>query len=223
MAHTLQTTFSDAYSGVETIWCKFHRSMFSRVQLAHWGHVMHLCICNLAVIGSDNGLSPSRCQTMIWTNAGILIRNKLQWNANRNSNFFIEENAFQYVIWKMLAIFSRPQCVNNKSPLPQVITWCHQATSCSLNWWWINDEDLWHNQSSHEGFETCQTEFSLTGFNHYLQRTICWNRRGFCPSLNLDQHLMWRLGLMASPGHKELRSSCLFQRRCMKIVSCCPS
>ena len=33
---------------------------------------MHICISKPTTIGSDNGLSPSRCQAIIWTNAGIL-------------------------------------------------------------------------------------------------------------------------------------------------------
>ena len=33
----------------------------------------HICVGNLATIGSDNGLSPDRRQAIIWTNAGILL------------------------------------------------------------------------------------------------------------------------------------------------------
>ena len=44
--------------------------------LTHWGRVTHICVGNLTIIGSDNGLSPDRRQAIIWTNAGImLIRN----------------------------------------------------------------------------------------------------------------------------------------------------
>ena len=43
--------------------------------LIHCGRVTHICVSNLTIIGSDNGLSPSRRQAIIWTNAGkILIR-----------------------------------------------------------------------------------------------------------------------------------------------------
>ena len=57
--------------------------------LTQWGRVTHICVGNLAIIGSDNGLSPRRCQAIIWTNAEILLieplaGNKLQWNLNRN-------------------------------------------------------------------------------------------------------------------------------------------
>ena len=34
-----------------------------------------------------------------------------QWNFNRNSSIFIQENAFESVVWKMAAILSRPQWV----------------------------------------------------------------------------------------------------------------
>ena len=39
------------------------------------------------------------------------LRKKLQSNCIQNSNIFIHENAFENVVRKMLAIWSRPQCV----------------------------------------------------------------------------------------------------------------
>ena len=33
----------------------------------------HICVGNLTIIGSDNGLSPDRRQAIIWANAGILL------------------------------------------------------------------------------------------------------------------------------------------------------
>ena len=41
--------------------------------LTQWGRVTHICVSNPSIIGSDNGLSPSRHQAIIWTNAGILL------------------------------------------------------------------------------------------------------------------------------------------------------
>ena len=35
--------------------------------------------------------------------------NQIQWNLNQNTKLFIHENAFENVIWKMVAISSRPQ------------------------------------------------------------------------------------------------------------------
>ena len=45
----------------------------SRETLTHSGRVMHICVSKLTIIGSDNGLSPGRCQAIIWTSAGILL------------------------------------------------------------------------------------------------------------------------------------------------------
>ena len=33
----------------------------------------HICVIKLTIIGSDNDLSPGRCQAIIWTSAGILL------------------------------------------------------------------------------------------------------------------------------------------------------
>ena len=76
----------------------------------------HICVSKLTIIGSDNGLSPGRRQAIIWTNGqwwnivNWTLGNKVQLNLNRNLNIFIfiQENA----VWKMVAILSRPQCVN---------------------------------------------------------------------------------------------------------------
>ena len=63
-----------------------------RLSLTHWGRVTHICVTKLTAIGSDNGLSPARRQAIIWTNAGILL-------IERNLYIFIEENAFENVVW----------------------------------------------------------------------------------------------------------------------------
>ena len=39
----------------------------------NWGRVTHICIGNINIIGSDNGLSPGRCQAIILTNARVLL------------------------------------------------------------------------------------------------------------------------------------------------------
>ena len=42
------------------------------MSFSHWGRV-HICITKLTIIGSDNGLAPSRRQAIIWTNAAVLL------------------------------------------------------------------------------------------------------------------------------------------------------
>ena len=40
----------------------------------------HICVCNLTIIGSGNGLLPGRRQAIIWTNAGLLLIGPLGTN-----------------------------------------------------------------------------------------------------------------------------------------------
>ena len=56
-------------------------------------------------------LAPSHYLNPCWNIVIWTLRNKLQWNLNRNSNIFMQENIFENVVWKMAAILSRPQCV----------------------------------------------------------------------------------------------------------------
>ena len=87
------------------------RTVQSRLALNHCDRVTHICVGSLAIIGSDNGLSPGRCQAIIWTNAGILLsgpRNKCQWKLYRHRYIFIQEYAVENVAWEMAAISYRP-------------------------------------------------------------------------------------------------------------------
>ena len=77
----------------------------------------HICVGNLTIIGSDNGLSPGRCHAIIWTNDGILIRPV----GTNFSEILIEIHALSFrkmylkaVVWIMAAILSRPQCVKTR-------------------------------------------------------------------------------------------------------------
>ena len=80
--------------------------------LTHWGRVTHICVSDLTINVSDNGLSPGRCQAIIWTNDGTL----LIWPLGTNFNeilFQIRDFSFKKMHLKLssAANFSRPQCV----------------------------------------------------------------------------------------------------------------
>ena len=83
--------------------------------LTHWGRVTHICVNKLAIIGSNNGLSPGRRQAIIWTNAGILwiglLGTYISEILMEIFNIFIDENALENVVCETVAILSRPQCV----------------------------------------------------------------------------------------------------------------
>ena len=67
-AKTLRFTLIRPKSG------KFHQC------LTHWGRVTHICVNKLTIIGSDDGLLPSRRQAIIQTNGRILLIRNLGTN-----------------------------------------------------------------------------------------------------------------------------------------------
>ena len=81
-----------------------------RKQLTHWGRVTHICVSKLIIIGSDNGLSPSRHQSIIWTNAGILLIGPLGTNF---SEILTEIYTFSFkrMYLKMPSAKWRPFCL----------------------------------------------------------------------------------------------------------------
>ena len=80
-------------------------SVFFPLCLTHLGRVTHICVNNVTVIGSDNGLN--QC----WNNISSNTRSRLQWNLNRNSYIVILENAFE-IVYKIASISFRPQYVH---------------------------------------------------------------------------------------------------------------
>ena len=51
--------------------------------------------------------------TQCWNIVNWTLRNKIQWKLNRNSYIFIQENTFEKVVCKMMAILSQPHCVQD--------------------------------------------------------------------------------------------------------------
>ena len=82
--------------------------------LTQWGWVTHICVNKLTIIVQIMAccLAGAKPLSECWNIVNWTLGNKLQWNFNQNLNIFIQENAFENVIWKMAAIWSRPQCVN---------------------------------------------------------------------------------------------------------------
>ena len=78
--------------------------------LTHWGRVTHICVSKLAIIGSDNGLSPERRQAIIWTNAGLLLIGPLGTNF---SEFLVEILIFSFkkMLLKVSSAKRRPFCL----------------------------------------------------------------------------------------------------------------
>ena len=60
----------------------------------------------------DAWSAPSHYLNQCWNIVNWTLGNKLQWKPNRNLYIFIQENAFENIVWEMVAVLSRPQCVN---------------------------------------------------------------------------------------------------------------
>ena len=76
--------------------------------LTHWGRMTH--IKKLTTIGSDNDLSHGRHQTIIWTNAGILLIGPLGTYFNEIS-IEIQTLSCKKIHFKMLYEKWRPFCL----------------------------------------------------------------------------------------------------------------
>ena len=139
--------------------------------LTHWGRVTHICVVDLTIIGSDNGLSPGRRQAIIWTNAGILLIGPLGTNFSEIvieiQTFLLKKNTFENVVCEMLFISSRPQCV--KVGLVTGPDLFKKSTRASLfSYHFLSYTYIWYTVTRYcPGFLTTMNVRSK--FNHILQ------------------------------------------------------
>ena len=99
-----------------------------RVKLTHWCGMTHLCVDNLTIIGSDNGLSPGRRQAIIWTNVGILLIGPLGTNFGEIL-FEIHTFEFKKMQFKTSFVKWRPFCFGLN-----MLKCIREVFDISLNW-----------------------------------------------------------------------------------------
>ena len=87
-----------------------HCANLSWRHFTHWGRVTHIYVFNLTIVGSDDGLSPGRCQAIIWTNAGILLIGPLGTNFSEIL-IGIQTFWFKKMLLKMSSAKWRPFCL----------------------------------------------------------------------------------------------------------------
>ena len=86
----------------------------------------HICVSEIIIIGSDNGLSPGRRQAIIWTNAWILLIEPLGTNF---SEILIEIHTFSFnkMHLNMSSGKSQPFCLGlsvlNRMSHGEIIDW----------------------------------------------------------------------------------------------------
>ena len=107
--------------------------------LTHWGRVTHICVGNLTIIASDNGLSPGRRQAIILTNDGILFIGTLGTNFSEIP-IGIQTFSFKKMHLNMSSVKWHPFCLSlnglRDSPHPHkgLFMWSNDVSSdVSLN------------------------------------------------------------------------------------------
>ena len=93
-------------------WIYYHTPSIQWVKLywTHWGRVTHICVSDITNIGSDNGLSPTRRQAIIWTTDGILLNEPLGTNFSEIS-IGIKIFSFKKMRFKMSSAKWRSICL----------------------------------------------------------------------------------------------------------------
>ena len=98
---------------------EFQHRLVPNCCIPHWGWATHICVVDLTITGSDNGLSPIRRQAIIWTNAGILLIGPLGTNFSE-----ILIKIYKFSVKKMHLKMSsgkwRPSCLG----LNVIHKWC---------------------------------------------------------------------------------------------------
>ena len=122
----------------------------------------HICVDNLTIIGSDNGLSPRPRQAIIWTNVGILLSEPLGTNF---SELLIEIITFSVTKThlKMSLGNWRSFCLGlNELTHYRKSTW---GTRCEINLRWI-PRDITDEESN----LILATTWCRQSKNHYLSQ-----------------------------------------------------
>ena len=88
--------------------------------LIHWGRATHICVNKRTIIGSDKGLSPSRRQAIIRTNAGILLIRPLGTNF---SEILVEIQTFS--LKKIRLKMSSAKCCSFRLGLNMLMSSCY--------------------------------------------------------------------------------------------------
>ena len=84
--------------------------------LTHLPLVSHICVCQLGQHWFRKWLvaylAPNHYLNQCWLIVNWTPRNKLQWNFDQNTKFFIHESAFENLICEMATMLSRGSWVN---------------------------------------------------------------------------------------------------------------
>ena len=142
--------------------------------LTHQGRVTHICVGNLTIIGSDNGLTPGRRQAITWTNAVILLIGPLVTNFSEIS-IRIQTFSFKKMHLRMSTAKWRPFCLgpNVLSCFALPVTWLCQLYTNTITLDRINHDS--GDESLHNAYKEIVAQYA------------CGNKR-VNPEMSLISH-----------------------------------
>ena len=142
---------------------------FNEQNAYHYVHVSKGALCpssppsapyknqiNRVSIGSDYGLPLSHYLNQCWVIVNRNLRNKLQWNSDRNTKLFIHENVPENAVCEMADISFRGRWVKQSSE-PLTIWWyeydyprkvkmcCNWIQRWKINVWALCSQNWRHN------------------------------------------------------------------------------
>ena len=143
----------------------------------------HICVGNLSIIGPDNGLSPGRCQAIIWTNAGILLIGPW-WTNFCEILITIQAFSFKKMDLKMSSVKRRPFCLGLN--VLRMVEWAHRLQLWSTHHWPNNTTPCGRHFQVHFWINICiLIKISL---NYICKGPIVNNRQQTIISTNADQN-----------------------------------
>ena len=151
-----------------------------------------------------------------WNIVNWTLKNTLQWNFNRNSNIFIQENAFESVVCERAAILSRPQCVDI----------CNSnSVKCNSETAWMGREKryrvcVWINWNSNTSGLSCIRADSRFAPSQWETALLC-NDVSHWVGASLAPYIIWGREILriSLPGR---RTSFSGMSRIRKKYSCAP-
>ena len=118
--------------------------LYSIILLTHWGRMTHICVGYPTIIGSQDDLSPDLRQTIIWTNAVMLLITPVGTNFSEILSE-IQTFSFNKMYFKKSFVKWRPYCLGlnvwsmihiPQRPLSCTIEarWHHYSDATSTHW-----------------------------------------------------------------------------------------
>ena len=165
----------------------------------------HICVGNLTIIGSDNGLSPVRRQAIIWTNAGILLIGPLGTNF---SEIVIGIQTFSFKKMRLKVSFAKWRlfCLGlnelKRQLMPSVFLYLYEKKLWSVPFQRrrsIETPTVYTKKYAHGFcFAVLCCGYTLTDFpiSTRLTSLALWQSND-CPSaskatlMNMDKYFMW--------------------------------